>query len=331
MRNTSMSVKTLNREYLKFIKSDISETSYDGYCWIANVVNRHLGNARAAQLTTHDLEVFLNKTLTVNKNSRGGLGYTVKSRKNIASYLRQAFTYLYKQQRIKQNPCATKLKVRGETNSNPTLPYTQNEVLLLKRIAAENSQSPLSSYIGKVTLFAIQTGLRPSELVALTLSNIQQGSDTSDINLSIDKAIAKNTIKSTKTKLSTRTIALTSSTKELLKEILRTRNIELDKAVKSSSTECFVIIDPLTSQGFINPKALYNRMKSVYAKSSFRFRGSQSCRHTFARICADNAIPYEHIASMLGHSDTKMVKQHYIDTKRIIQGESIRSQLAQIF
>ncbi|EGQ8730643.1 TPA: tyrosine-type recombinase/integrase [Vibrio parahaemolyticus] len=177
----------------------------------------------------------------------------------------------------------------------------------------------------------MQTGLRPSELVALTLSNIQQGSDTSDINLSIDKAIAKNTIKSTKTKLSTRTIALASSTKELLKEILRTRNIELDKAVKSSSTECFLIIDPLTSQGFINPKALYNRMKSVYAKSSFRFRGSQSCRHTFATICADNAIPYEHIASMLGHSDTKMVKKHYIDTKRIIQGESIRSQLAQIF
>ncbi|WP_369529236.1 tyrosine-type recombinase/integrase [Vibrio splendidus] len=227
---------------------------------------------------------------------------------------------MYKQGLLRSNPCAEALVAK---------PYTNDEIAVIKRIANDDSDL-LTSYMALILLLAICTGLRPSELVALTLNDLRKGDTLDTFELVINKALAITTASSTKNRSSNRVILLNTSSVEAIKKISNRNNIGFEQAVSSSLSELPLVRDPMTNQAFVNPKSLYNRSKAAL-KNRVCYRGVQPCRHSFATVCADGNISFENIASMLGHSSTTMVKTRYALYRKTAEGAQVLTQMNNLF
>ncbi|HCH1564364.1 TPA: tyrosine-type recombinase/integrase [Vibrio parahaemolyticus] len=332
IRPTTIKIEKLNSEFLEFKKTNLAESTYLGYRSIANTLNRHIGHLCVADITTYDLEQYLNETMLTAIKPNGEVGYNDKTRVNHASYLKRIFTYLYKRALINTNPCAEALEVVKKGTFVPEKPYSDEDIATIRRIANDDSDI-LGSYIALVFLFAISTGLRPSEIIPLTLSDLQQGKQSGTYVLHINKALAITQVKDTKTTKSNRVLQLPEPSVVYLKKILERNNTSFDFAVSSNSMELALIKDPMTNQAFINPGNLYDRSKSALKNKVASFRGIKPCRHTFATLCADNDLPFDDIASMMGHSDTDMLEKHYAyyREKHPVVGEKHLAKMNRIF
>lgn len=330
MRPTSITIEKLNKIYLSDIQPHVSESTFMSYRSCANSINRALGHLKAAEVSTADLEDYLNSYLLGHDGQNGGVEYKRKTRLNHASYLRLAFTFLFKKGKLKSNPCLIPLDVKGKDDIEHVEPYSEDEINEIKRLS--RSSNILKSHMALILLFAISAGMRPSELVALLLDDVKAGKLPQTYDLDINKARAIRATSDTKNQSSNRTIALSSASISFLNQILKRTDTSVNEVVESSSSEQALIINPLTNQGFINPKELYNLSKSVFKEEKgFRFRGIQPTRHTFATVCVDNQISFEETASMMGHTDTKMIRNHYAYHRKIVEGEGIRNKLNRMF
>ncbi|TOH53161.1 hypothetical protein CGI80_05020 [Vibrio parahaemolyticus] len=328
-RPTSITIKKLNKKFLEHIKPHIAESTYLGYRSYANTIDKFIGDEKVADMTTHNLEEFVNVTMLSATMPNGDIGYAKKTRDNYASYLKRIFSYIYKQGLLRSNPCAEALEVLGRDEEVVVKPYTNDEIAVIKRIANDDSDV-LASNMALILLLAICTGVRPSELVALTLNDLRKGDTPDTFELVINKALAITTKSNTKNRSSNRVIVLNSSSVDALKKILDRNDIGFEQAVSSNSSELPLVRDPMTNQAFVNPKSLYNRSKAAL-KNRVCYRGVQPCRHSFATVCADGNISFENIASMLGHSSTIMVKSRYALYRKTAEGAQVLTQMNNLF
>ena len=156
-------------------------------------------------------------------------------------------------------------------------------------------------------IFAVDTGVREGELLALTWDDIDFEKGYVQINKTLvfvkdreNKAGSTYILKvqdSTKTKAGIRKIPLTKRCLRMLRE-LKLRNI-----AKSQ------LVFPSKNGTFINPRNLLRCFDTICSKAGLEGFNCHTLRHTFATRCFEKGIPVKIVSRWLGHKKV----QHTLD------------------
>lgn len=249
-----------------------------GYTYI---INKHLlpnfGHLGIEVLSREDVLGWIARSELSNKSIR-----------NIIIPLNMMYNDLLSDGEISKNPIAN-LKLPKPITREPK-PFTQKEVQAI----LENISSPEAR---NYFLFALETGLRTSEQLALTWDDV----DWENRKVFINKAKVRAHLKAPKTNAGTRSVDLS------------------DKAIASlKSLRCFskqenVFINPTTGRAWRDGKSLREHYwKPALTKAEIPYRPPHQCRHTYAsRKLSVEKVPPIWLAMQMGHSSELQVFQSY--------------------
>lgn len=168
---------------------------------------------------------------------------------------------------------------------------------------------------------AVNTGLRPGELFALQLSDIDLENGYIDVNKTLvyQKYLTDTRkefhIEPPKTKQSYRKVPINSICKAYLKKQLELKEVVSKKRPKQLNNYLFVtkFNTPLNSQIYSDAiKAVIKQINIVRPfENQFPIFSGHTFRHTFATRCFENDIEPKVVQSYLGHASLKMTMDLY--------------------
>lgn len=183
---------------------------------------------------------------------------------------------------------------------------------------------------------AVNTGLRPGELFALQLSDIDLNAGFIDVNKTLvyQKYLTDSGktfhIEPPKTKQSYRKVPINSICRTYLKEQLKLKEVISQKRPKQKNDYLFVtkFNTPLNSQIYSDAiKAVIKQINLTRPfDEQFELFSGHTFRHTFATRCFENGVDAKVVQSYLGHASLKMTMDlytHVTDDKSTMDIEKI--------
>lgn len=199
---------------------------------------------------------------------------------------------------------------------------------------------------------AVNTGLRPGEIFALQLSDVDLENGYIDVNKTLvyqkylDDDCKTFHIEPPKTKQSYRKVPINSVCRIYLEKQFELKKIISNKRPKQQNDYLFVtkFNTPLNSVIYSDAiKAVIRQINLTRSfDSQFEVFSGHTFRHTFATRCFENGIDTKVVQSYLGHASLKMTMDLYthvseekssLDIEKIVPGRSnnvieIRSKMA---
>lgn len=190
-------------------------------------------------------------------------------------------------------------------------PFSRAEI---KKLLAVDPGGPVNLMIQ----FAIYTGVRISELLALAWEDV----DFDKGVITINRARVSSVYKVTKTRYSTRKLKLMRPALEALTEQYRVTGdsppIEVEVLQRDNRTYrrqelSFIFHNPSTNGPFSTADNYRNNFWAPHVKQSgVRYRGPNNARHTYAsQALSSGAVPLSWVSAQLGHTGTDMLFRHY--------------------
>ncbi len=183
---------------------------------------------------------------------------------------------------------------------------------------------------------AVNTGLRPGELFALQISDIDIKCGFIDVNKTLvyQKYLTDSRkefhIEAPKTKQSYRKVPINSICREYLEKQMELKRIVSSKRPKQQNDYLFVtkFNTPLNSQIYSDAiRAIIRQINLVRPfDDQFDVFSGHTFRHTFATRCFENGIDAKVVQNYLGHASIKMTMDlytHVTDNKAAIDIEKI--------
>lgn len=168
---------------------------------------------------------------------------------------------------------------------------------------------------------AVNTGLRPGELFALQLSDIDLKSGFINVNKTLvyQKYLEDNGktfhIEPPKTKQSYRKVPINSVCRTYLERQMELKTVVSQKRPKQQNDYLFVtkFNTPLNSQIYADAiKAVIRQINLVRPlNDQFEAFSGHTFRHTFATRCFENGVDAKVVQSYLGHASLKMTMDLY--------------------
>lgn len=169
---------------------------------------------------------------------------------------------------------------------------------------------------------AVNTGLRPGELFALTLDDI----DFEENTINVDKTLVYQQyltdtgkefhLEPPKTKQSYRKVPMNSVCKEYLLKQIELKKIVSQKRPKEQNSYLFVskFNTPLNSQMYSDAiRAIIKQINLTRSfENEFEIFSGHALRHTFATRCIENGIQPKVVQAYLGHATLKMTMDLYV-------------------
>ena len=195
--------------------------------------------------------------------------------------LKDLFDKAYKNQLIPANPLNAYRKPKITTRE--VMPLRQKEQ---EQFVEACKESDYKDYY----LLALYTGMRKSELMALTIDDIDFESKYIRVNKIVNTS--NKVVETTKTKTSKRLIPLFDNCEDIL---VKYKNL-------SKNERIFKLSQAQTTRKF-------NDIIKRAGLSGFTIH---SLRHTFATNCFELGIPSKQVQAWLGHSESKITENVYI-------------------
>lgn len=162
--------------------------------------------------------------------------------------------------------------------------------------------------------FAIQTGLRSSELCALRWRDIDFISRTAHVQ----NASVVGVIKGTKTKAGTRKVELTE---EALKALASQKLFTFMKGET-------IFEDPKSNKPWASADAIRKKAwVPVLRKAGIRYRNPYQTRHTFATSHISRGVNLFWLAGQMGHKGPEMLFRHYGTYLKEYDGQTTRKEI----
>lgn len=289
------------KKWLASVKPTLSDNAYSNYeVAIRLHLNPYFKNAIISNIKAIDIQNFFN---SISKKS------SLESMKKYKNCLNGIFKMAVDNDYCTKNPCLN-IKLVSEIEDKIKRTYTKRQAYLVSRFAREHKD-------GLGIILMLDYGLRKGELLGLKLSDINFKNKTLHIQRSVVDVKNKNTgkvevkIKPPKNKQSNREIPLKNTTINRLSQL---------------STE-FIISNAKGSVysphnwSMRNYKKFMNDMHKHYLKYNIDIPilSPHELRHTRATLWVNSGKNLFAIASVLGHSDLKMLQQRYAhkDTESI--------------
>ncbi len=279
-------VKMYLDEYLKICETrNLSPSTIGGYkkCRSA-LVGLHI--FPACELTPAVLKTWIQGQKT-----------TLKTIRNQLSFLRSSLDEAVTDGVLQINPVSLVTASRYRSSK------TENESEYIVDPLSPKEVNALLSATGNkqwenLFMFAIQTGLRSSELCALRWSDIDFVGKTAHVQ----NASVVGIIKSTKTKAGTRKVELNEMAIAVLSSQKTFTYLKDDTIFEDPKTS-----KPWASADAIRKKAWVPTLR----KAGIRYRNPYQTRHTFATSHISRGANLFWLAAQMGHKGPEMLFRHY--------------------
>lgn len=222
------------------------------------------------------------------------MGVSAKRIRNCLTIVRTMFALAQEMQLIKTSPLneldvSRLLRVYGEKSKYNAEPFNESE----KEIILAN----LSGQFKNLVQFAMWTGLRSSELIALRWGDV----DLQSGFIHVRHAKVENTIKTTKTKSGLRKVIILPKACEAL----------VDQQQYSLTLGEWVFHNPNTHRCWRDSTHLGNFWSRIVKTLPVKYRNFYQCRHTYASTLLSNGENVWFVATQMGHVDTEMLIKRY--------------------
>lgn len=230
-------------------------------------------------------------TIPIIKKWVDTLNISAKSTRNLLSPLRSALNEAVEDGLIEINPLASySPKIRNTTPKEDEIdPLTYEEEAALIKAAPDSFKNLLA--------FALWTGLRPQEYLALTWSDIDLVHRTININKAKSDHVA---IETTKTTASNRTLKLLEPAFKAILAQKKHTYLAAEHVFKFNG-KCYSGVSQLR-------RFEWDR---TFKKSGVRRRTPKQTRHTFASRMLSAGEPLLWVSKYLGHTDPSMTLRAY--------------------
>lgn len=282
-KGSGVSIKQLLEGYRDRSKASLQPSTWSGYSKaINNVLIPQFGHIQVDALGAGTLREWI----ATKKVTR-------KRMSNLLQPLRNALSEALADEVIDFNPL-DRLKLSRilprdtlRTDYEPD-PYTVEELvpLLVSMQGAERAAFQ----------FWVHTGIRTSELVALSWPAVDLVAGTAHIHM----AVVEGEEKGTKTRAGVRTIPLLLAARQALE----------DQRQRTEKAGGRVFLNPRTGKEWTD-QSLLRLWQRTCKKGKARYRNPYQMRHTFASQLLSQGENPAYIAKLLGHKTTEMVIRHY--------------------
>lgn len=279
---------------------DFAEEFFERYAKINNkfseirtkrsILNVYLkpffGKLKLEKITSYEIEKF--------KAEKQSQGLSNKYINNLLCVLSKSLSVAEEWELIEKRPKIKRLKVPPQKFDY--LSIEESEIIITQA----------SGFLKDMILFALHTGLRFGELIALTWDDINFKENV----LTVSKSVSRGLLGSTKNN-KIRHIPLS---KDLIK-ILETGRITKNKSD---------LLFPNKVGKFQIQERCRHWLHQVCMKVGLRKIGWHAFRHTFASRLAENGISMRTIQELLGHSDTNTTMR-YAHLSPLVLREAIKT------
>lgn len=288
-------------------------------CETRNLSPSTIGGYKKCKSALSDLHKLQVTSLTpaIVKNWIQKQSTSLKTIRNQLSFLRSAIDEAITDGAISINPVslvsASRYQSKGGTTESSYIvdPLSPKEVSALLLVAKYEQWKNLFR-------FAINTGLRSSELCALKWSDI----DFIERTAHVQSASVVGVIKETKTKAGTRKVELND---EAMKALNEQKQFTFMK-------DGVIFEDPKTNQAWASADAIRKKAwVPTLKKAGIRYRNPYQTRHTFATRNISQGVNLFWLAGQMGHKGPEMLFRHYgsylkeYDGNTTKQGKAINS------
>jgi len=257
----------------KYLKQKENIKSYHEF---ENIVNHQLlpvfGNMKIDKIKRGSIKEWVDEQL--NKK-------TPKTLSKILSILKNIFHIAIEYEHIKDNP-ASSIKLPSHKKTRDMQPFSEEEVKLL----IENAEGFFKNYLA----VAFYTGMRPGEIIALTLSNV----NLKEMYIEVNRRIKKGIIDTPKTKNSIRKVPIPNELKPYLEN-------QINKAKEAGVLTLF--FTPNTQKMFYDADKLDVYWKRLLKILKMPYRVKYNTRHTFATLMIKNGVPIHIVSQTMGHKN----------------------------
>ncbi|EKB12817.1 hypothetical protein HMPREF1167_02073 [Aeromonas veronii AER39] len=296
----AMTIEVALKNNVLIMKPAYSPATFKAFRRKSEQLNKWIGRQIISDVTATDMGLFL---------ARLHQEYSNKTVNHYLSILRQIFTRAVDDRLIAMSPIQN-IKT-CKTSSNDPDPFLQHEIQALRSC---EEHYPIE--VALITL-GIGTGLRISELMALTVESI----DLNKQQLFIDLALVDKEFKIPKTRESKRVIELcgwTLSAAKTLVEYAHQRQPQLITVLQADNKKSLQMYRTLLaySQEEDRPYVSVDDFREAFFRPycervAVRYRGPSQFRHTYASQMLTAGVSVERIARKMGLTSTAMIYRHY--------------------
>ncbi|EHN8735163.1 integrase [Enterobacter cloacae] len=283
---TGKTVKMYLDEYLKICETrNLSPSTIGGYKKCRSALSE-LHNFPASELTPAALKTWIQNQKT-----------TLKTIRNQLSFLRSSLDEAVTDGVLQINPVSQVTASRYQSNKSDA-----ESSYIVDPLSPAEVSALLTSIGNKqwenLFRFAIQTGLRSSELCALRWRDI----DFVEKTAHVQSASVSGVTKGTKTKAGTRKV-------ELTEEAMIALN---DQKPFSFMKDGCVFEDPKTNKPWASADAIRKKAwVPTLRKAGIRYRNPYQTRHTYATRLISRGVNLFWLAGQMGHKGPEMLFRHY--------------------
>jgi integrase len=291
------------------LKPSVSVSTYRRYTteYTARLKSCELSSVKLKDIKSINIQSLYNALLKDN---------TIETVHFTHRLIRMFFNYCVKAEIIGRNPiAAVELPKRRKSEKNKALSRESVDII----VAAAKGNIAYFIYV-----FAVFTGLRQGEVLALTHADIDVKNDVISVNKSLSRILIageyRDVVTPTKTEGSIREIPLLPEVKALLLEHIvseKKKHLRLgipfknDRPLFTSSTGEYLI-----------GSAVYRSLNNMLGKIGVEKTTFHSLRHTFCTLLAENGVPLKTASVLMGHSTIAMTAEIYthVNNKELKKG-----------
>jgi integrase len=280
--------------------------------WYRNYVKDcELYQLKLADIHTIDIQSYYENMIKNNATA-----YTVKS---IHKYVNKFFNYAVKTDMIAKNPMAAAELPKDNAIEEEVVPFTFEEIGRFVG-ASEKKENDF------IFTFAVFTGLRQGELLALTNKDIDMSSGLIHVRKSLgySKGGEKKyhfIVGPPKNPNSYRDVPIVPEIKPLLEAYISSEEKKALKRGKPLNGDS--VFFSSAKGGYIINSTLRRRFKELTKKLEIDYRKFHALRHTFCTILCAVGVPMEVASDLMGHGDIRITKNIYTHVNIEMKQEQI--------
>lgn len=259
------------------------EGTYRNYIQNSDIASLRLYNIKSINLQDH-----------YNNMSKNGISSSKIKKMNKLLY--QFFQYAIQEGYISKNP-----------SSNIIIPKLQEEKILKEEIIeyfteqeiAELKKAIAGTDIELITLFALGTGLRQGELLALRYSDI----DYKKKQIKVNRTVKKVYVFDEHNKKTQKILFLEPKTKNSKRIVDIPDN--LFKILPVNDTDELIFND---DGEVLEARKLFRKWNKILADNNIQHKKFHSLRHTYATLLLSKGVDLLTVSKLLGHSSLKITE-----------------------